>query len=449
MRIERDFGSASKAIGKYLAGHAEAEVDLCDGVGKASPPFADGLLIPSYGEGEDVISSIGTIPISPRGPVLTILIVNSAAESPAWVREGNRKTLRRLAELYPAPHPLNSSCLLYSHPSGALLVIDRSTTRPLPRGQGVGLARKIGADLLLALIASGRIGSRWIHCSDADVIFPGDYFRQVEAGRDPDATARIYRFRHRMAGDPAAFEAALQYEISLRYYVLGLRFARSPYAFHSVGSTLAIEAGAYAQVRGFPRRLAAEDFYLLDKLAKLGSIEELSGAPLELSSRISSRVPFGTGAAIGKFLKDESGPRKTYDPLLFSYLRVWQTVLKHLQTSRASAADIPRLLAEFSDREPRIELSPLLESLRATGALAAAEAALFEAGPRVGRRLHDTFDGFRTLKFLHALRESGLADIALPEALERASFIPAFPPEQAFSSHDLARWIEVLDFCKA
>ncbi len=34
------------------------------------------------------------------------------------------------------------------------------------------------------------------------------------------------------------------------------------------GSSLGVLAPAYAEVRGFPRRQAGEDFYLLDKLAK-------------------------------------------------------------------------------------------------------------------------------------------------------------------------------------
>ena len=65
------------------------------------------------------------------------------------------------------------------HPRGDLLIIDRTQTGlVLPDDQGVGLARKIGADVALAVWAGGGIESPWIHCSDADVVFPADYFRR-------------------------------------------------------------------------------------------------------------------------------------------------------------------------------------------------------------------------------------------------------------------------------
>ncbi len=71
------------------------------------------------------------------------------------------------------------------------------------------------------------------------------------------------------------FLATQLYELSLRYYVAGMKFARSPYAFHTIGSSMAVSPVHYARVRGFPKREAGEDFYLLNKLAKLGSVLEL------------------------------------------------------------------------------------------------------------------------------------------------------------------------------
>ena len=45
---------------------------------------------------------------------------------------------------------------------------------------------------------------------------------------------------------------------------------------------------------GFPRRNATEDFYILNKLAKVGSIARLAGTPVILEGRLSDRVPIGT-----------------------------------------------------------------------------------------------------------------------------------------------------------
>ena len=71
--------------------------------------------------------------------------------------------------------------------------------------------------------------------------------------------------------------ATALYELRLHHYVLGLEYAGSPYAYHTLGSCLAVKADAYAQVRGFPKRAGAEDFYLLNKLAKLGAMPRLQG----------------------------------------------------------------------------------------------------------------------------------------------------------------------------
>ena len=71
--------------------------------------------------------------------------------------------------------------------------------------------------------------------------------------------------------------------------MLGLGFAGSPYAYHSVGSTLAVRAEAYAIVRGVPKRAAGEDFYLLDKLAKVTPIRVLTGEPVAISLGVRAR----------------------------------------------------------------------------------------------------------------------------------------------------------------
>ena len=76
--------------------------------------------------------------------------------------------------------------------------------------------------------------------------------------------------------------------------------------------------------------------------------------------------------------------------------------------------------------------------LSASGILAAPARA-------VSGRLHDTFDGFQTLKLLHVLRDRGLAEIPLREALLRASFVPLSEEVKTQATVPLARQIEALD----
>src|SRR5690606_25563210 len=58
----------------------------------------------------------------------------------------------------------------------------------------------------------------------------------------------------------------IDYEIFLRYYALGLQYAAYPYAFQTVGSSMAARASIYASIGGMNRRKAGEDFYFLHKV---------------------------------------------------------------------------------------------------------------------------------------------------------------------------------------
>ena len=144
-------------------------------------------------------------------------------------------------------------------------------------------------------------------------------------------------------------QATRLYEYSLRYYVAGLSFAHSPYAFHTIGSTIAVNAAHYAKVRGFPRRQAGEDFYLLNKLAKVGAIMQLGAEtdcePIDIAARLSDRVPFGTGAAVGKIMELEDPAREflLYHPSVFGLLRSWLGSLPAIWQSRSS--DIGAILS--------------------------------------------------------------------------------------------------------
>jgi len=126
--------------------------------------------------------------------------------------------------------------------NSAILIVDRYH-QPIPAEQGVGLARKIGADLAVALYLAGKISSPWIHSSDADAYLPDNY---LIAHTDSDvqgddkfksAVASCCNFYH-YSENQAIHQANWLYERALRYYVAGLHFAKSPYAYFTIGSTL-------------------------------------------------------------------------------------------------------------------------------------------------------------------------------------------------------------------
>ena len=298
---------------------------------------------------------------------------------------------------------------------------------------GVGHARKIGVDLAVSLIHSGHIQSGWIHCSDADVQLPGNYFTRLR-GNDSKHAALIYPFSHcddQEEGESAEVILATQlYELSLRYYVTGMNFAGSPYAFHTIGSTMAVSPIHYAKVRGFPKREAGEDFYLLNKLAKVGAVRELDSKGADdviiIESRRSDRVPFGTGAAVNKItgLADPVSDYRFYDPEVFELLKLWLQSLPAVWQSGSSqlAAGVSE---DGSGNQAQLEKrQALLHCLKQLKTEQALEHAFRQSKglEQFTRQLHTWFDAFRTLKLIHGLR-----DVCLPTiSFNRLESSPVF-----------------------
>jgi len=429
--------SASRAQRQYLDHYAEPEAREL-----AAPRrrFGHVLTIPAYGEGRELHQALASIPAGTLGEVLTVLVINGRADSPRSINQANHAMLDALRTAGGHGIPLAPRVAVHEHPRGALLLVDRATRgHELPARHGVGLARKIAADIALALWSEGNLTSPWIHCTDADVRLPADYFEAATrcdsstAGEsaitdhsriaDHPEAALLYPFRH-----ADATREALEYEVSLRYYVAGLRFAGSPYAFHSIGSTLAVHASAYAWVRGFPKRLAGEDFHLLNKLAKVGAIRPLDAEPIRLSARASKRTPFGTGRAIERARKRarERAPLCVYHPEVFSALGAWLQTLCALAQA-GNAAEPADLLAKQIAGWPSSDAERLRAALDRGGAWAAARIGVqrCRSARTRAKHLHGGFDAFRTLKLIHALRADGLGSIPLHEALAEAVFIDA------------------------
>lgn len=421
------------ATRRYLECHAEVEAARAETV---SSHHGHVLTVPVYDEGDSFFTLLSSVPSGPLGSVLVVAVVNARDDSGADVVERNRQLQSRLRDDFPDMKTPGDNAVLHTTPFGALLCLDRSSRERLPRKRGVGLARKIAGDLALALRASGKIASRWIHFTDADAVLPADYFGRLD-GRDPldgldgldqldalesDGTAGIraggrkgdprtvaviYPFRHHSSSVPLQ-RAGVSHEMFMRHYVLGLQSAGSPYAYHSIGSLIAVDATAYAEVRGVPRRHGAEDFYLLNKLAKLGAIGRLSGSPIELEARASQRVPFGTGPAIRRALESSDPPRNFYHPECFHYLAALFATVERALSGGASIASTALLREEGARRgldarrtEEMADFLKLETRLRESTARSTRHATRL-------RDWHTHFDALRTLQLLHWLRDRGL-----------------------------------------
>ena len=102
--------------------------------------------------------------------------------------------------------------------------------------------------------------------------------------------------------------------------VQALRYTHFPYAFHTIGSCLAVRGSAYVKQGGMNRRKAGEDFYFLQKIIPLGNFGEINSTRVIPSARVSDRVPFGTGKAMMKWYESGEKVFKSYNPEIYEEL---------------------------------------------------------------------------------------------------------------------------------
>lgn len=421
---------------KYLEKYAEPEARFAAQIAQA---YGSVLVVPLHGEDAAFLQDLEPALHGSAERNLLIAVVNATDGATEATHEANQRLLEQLeARSFPKQEldPVAGSsarATLGRVGSYDVLAVDRTTQgRRFADDQGVGLARRIGMDLALGLYAQGLVASPWLGCTDGDARLPPDYFA-LNAATEPRGPHGVRRvaltlpFWH-VPGESAVVDAATAvYELSLRYYTLGLAWAGSPYAYESMGSSMVVRADAYAEVRGFPRRQAGEDFYLLDKLAKVGGIHRPERPPIELRSRVSARVPFGTGARVGELVESGQG-LTTYHPRVFDLLGLTLRALLHAALERSEAL-VTSELSRALDAGSVGAVSSALDELNAFEALRET----FGASPdRVvrKRRLLTWFDALRTLRFVHLVEgHAGLSRLPMLEALREAPFSGSWSPD--------------------
>ena len=295
-------------IDQYLQRYAEPDSNLT-----LNGSWTHSLVIPACDEGEAFVARLKTLDATTEcDALLVIVVINGREDADPVIHQQNQRCANAIGQ-----HFEHTNGPLLRGERIDLLIIDRySESKRLPPKQGVGLARKIGCDIVVSLHRAGSYLGNWISSTDADATLPANYFSVQD--RHKGAAAITYPFIHEPV---SGFERPMAlYELSLHHYVLGLHWADSPYAYHTIGSCIAVSIAAYVSSRGFPKRLAGEDFYLLNKVTKLGLIHRAAGPPVRLEGRPSQRVPFGTGPAI-RNIRDLDSPYTMYDPQLFTELK--------------------------------------------------------------------------------------------------------------------------------
>ena len=310
-----------------------------------------------------------------------IVLVNNPIDEQLSIIERNQKTMEFLNVF--ATKNNSAKISLYSHYVNNLN----------PKHAGVGWARKIGMDF--ALKRFNNIGYNGIIVGlDADATVCNNYFNAIyDFFQNSDFTAASIHFEHPISGNEYSELQYLYiqlYELHLRYYKNALSFSGFPHAFHTVGSSFAVKALAYARQGGMNRRKAGEDFYFINKLIKGEVFGEISNTDVYPSPRISDRVPFGTGRVISDAFKKNKNLYLTYDFRIFIQLKEWMDKIKK-QDFKYS--DFPKIIKSYMSEDKWLKIhSEVLNNISSHDSYL--------------KRFFLRYDAFWILKFVHFSRDN-------------------------------------------
>ncbi|GHT40555.1 hypothetical protein FACS189437_06300 [Bacteroidia bacterium] len=272
------------------------------------------VVIPCYNEPE-VMQTVQSLLACKREDfaVEIIVVVNSYGISPEPIRQLNRQSFKEL------------SCFAQTHntPSFYITVLLEEN---LPGHQtGAGLPRKIGMDVAVKQFEEEGNPAGIIVSLDADCLVEDNYlteiYRSFKQNKLNSATIEFHHPVEQLADDDALRKACEVYEEYLRYYRAALEYTGYPYAYYTIGSAFAVTAKTYRQAGGMGKQQAGEDFYFLQKVFPLGKTQFIDTTCVYPAARISDRVPFGTGPAIGKMIGEEQIRKLSYQVAAFTELK--------------------------------------------------------------------------------------------------------------------------------
>lgn len=361
------------------------------------------VVIPAIAEYDNINNLLNSLKKNDRNYLLKTLIlfvINNGESVSEEIKTNNAQTIALLEKL------------IYNEELIIGFVDASSEGLSMPdKDAGVGLARKIGLDLALTLLDYNSHNKKLLICLDADCEVQSSYLPSIIDVFNKDRIeAAVIEYEHRLPEDELSKSAIICYEIFLRYYVLGLSYANSPYAFHTVGSTMVCDYESYIKIGGMNKRKAAEDFYFLEKLAKVVSIQKISRTKVFPSSRISWRVPFGTGQRMNRFAAGTHDEFCLFDFRIFDILKEWNayyysdeiiTVTEYLSFAGKLNPVVKNFLElnSFQDQWKKIlSNAKSIEQIR--------------------KQKKIWFDGFRTMKLIHYLRDNDFPNINMFDALD-------------------------------
>lgn len=282
--------------------------------------------------------------------------------------ESNAALLRVLGECCP-DHPV--------------VVIDRSSKGCGWTGKnfGVGWARKVLFDHILSVAAPDDL----IVSMDADTQFGPDYLQSLldTFAAHPEWVALSAPYYHRITGDEGTDRAILHYEIYMRNYAINMLRIGSPYSFTAIGSAIVVRAEALRKIGGITPVKSGEDFYLVQKLTKMGTVGSWNAESVYPAARFSDRVFFGTGPAMSKAASGDLSSYPIYHHSFFAKVAATYSLTEELYHHDLHSEFLDFLQQQFNQ-------SDLWSTIRNN----------VKDSNQFRRAFHEKADGLRILQFL-------------------------------------------------
>ena len=176
----------------------------------------------------------------PKANTEVLIVINQSVDCDANIAKQNNNTLLTI-----------ESWIANNHKNGIQFYV---TKIALPKKHaGVGLARKAGMDEATRRFEKTGNKKGIILCYDADCTCSENYIKEVYNSFERlQLNGASIHFEHSFNTlDALEREGIIQYELHLRNYVNSLRKAGYPYAFHTIGSSMAEIGRASCRERVF------------------------------------------------------------------------------------------------------------------------------------------------------------------------------------------------------
>jgi len=373
------------------------------------------IVVPAIAEYENIkvlLQSLSRCDYNYFPSTLILFVINNSDAAELIVKADNKRSLELLRSIVRGEQ-LDEFTEEIIFSGLQIGVIDASSPgKELEEeNSGVGFARKIGMDFALTIFDYNQNTKKILICLDADCTVSENYLTTiVNEFNYKNTGAAIVNFEHIVDEEDETSDAIICYELFLRYYVNGLKYARSDYAFHTIGSTMMCDHISYIKIGGMNKRKAAEDFYFLEKLSKSLMIDEIPSATVFPSGRRSWRVPFGTGQRVNRFLSKSQNEYLLLDPEVFELLKDWLwfynsenliTAEQFLHAAKQIHREIYYFLIKNNFDK---QWDKILANTKSERQL------LYQ------KKIW--FDGFKTLKLIHHLRDTAFPQINMFDALD-------------------------------